>query len=175
MPKDIAIDAGFLESERARAAARRARFEAEAALPPPIPQPKRLAWAGGKIVTSDKREKLLSLIARQGGSPTEAQRRALVELSSPPKKAAPAPAVKVDVAATTVTHRRRKPWPGSLPQRYRSQLLASPLAPWATRLSTCRAFFRCGSLGALRRGRKIFSHSHTSKRKAIMKRKGVMA
>ena len=66
-------DVSFLAEQQAKAELRRQRFATEAALPPPIPQPKRIAWPGGKIVTSDKREKLLSLLQRQ--SPLEIVQR----------------------------------------------------------------------------------------------------
>jgi hypothetical protein len=156
MKSHIVVDASFLAEEQARAAQRRARFEQEAARPPPIPVPKRIAWPGGKIVTSDKREKLLSLLARQSSPPSAAQLRALHELSqqrttSPISTSSDDTTEEASAArpnnnsmnscgdnrtevvraakarASTLRRRKRRLWP---------QLLT----PWARRLSTKRAF-----------------------------------
>ena len=43
---------------------RAARFAREALDPPPVPE-KRVAWAGGPIITSDRREALLKLLVRK--------------------------------------------------------------------------------------------------------------
>ena len=62
---------------------RAARFAREALDPPPVPE-KRVAWAGGPIVTSDRREALLKLLVRkaaQGVALTADQQRALDNLS----------------------------------------------------------------------------------------------
>jgi len=62
--RDIVVDPGFLAEERRRAAERAARFAAPQA-PPPLPV-RSFAHPGGKIVTSDKLEKLQSFIDRVG-------------------------------------------------------------------------------------------------------------
>lgn len=65
---DLAIDPDFLREQRERAAARAARFAREAQQPPPPPPVKWLAHPGGKIVTSDRLDKLQSFIERIGES-----------------------------------------------------------------------------------------------------------
>ena len=64
-PPSIHLDASFLAEQKAKAAARAARFAQEAAKgPPPLPV-KRLAHPGGKIVTSDRQHVLTSLLERK--------------------------------------------------------------------------------------------------------------
>ena len=135
MPGNIAVDAAFLAQQAELREARAARFAAEAAKPPPPPPPKVLAHPGGKIVTSDKRTALLSLLARQTSPPTAAQNRALAELS-----AAPAP--------REAGERGRWPQQQSMSQpavkRKRSiQCRRAPrlkLTPWGRRTCTATAF-----------------------------------
>ena len=122
-------DVSFLAEQQAKAELRRQRFATEAALPPPIPQPKRIAWPGGKIVTSDKREKLLSLLQRQSHAPTQAQLDALQRLSaagaptgthtdsdSPDTEEAPSPMSKHRVAPAneSVPHQNQPSTPQPL-------------------------------------------------------------
>ena len=80
-PSDIQVSANFLAEQKALRERRAARFEGEAARPPPLPPPKILAHPGGKIVTSDPLEKLQSLLSRQSSPPTAAQRAALERLA----------------------------------------------------------------------------------------------
>ena len=168
MPRDIAgVDLSFVAEQRAKAEERRRRFEAEARRPPPIPQPKVMAHPGGKIVKSDAREKLVSLIERlrsEGRAPTQAQLDALRRMSSPSSSFSSSPPAAATATDSDSADTENVPSPKAARQHKQQQQKQKqqqqhkemkrrppqpPLSPrgvfkshWSSRTSACRAFFR---------------------------------
>ena len=151
---DIAIDPGFVNSERDRAAARAARFAAEAkAPPPPLPVDRKTMW-GQNTQKTDPLPKLMSLIERQEGGPTEAQLAALERMLSA-KSSAPAPASKPPLPRRADDKGATKQQPAPVAPtarrpRHMRKIDAKRLAPiflltpWARHTSTLHNFCRAG-------------------------------
>jgi hypothetical protein len=101
--------------ENARRQARRQRFAKEAQRPPPALPTKRIAHAGGKIVTGDKDACLVKLLARKAAAGEELsadQRRALESIPANISPDALATSVKVLTlvpAYTVPAHRLSRP------------------------------------------------------------------
>ena len=66
-PPDISTDLQFLAEQKARAAARAARFAAEASSPPPPLPTRSMAWPGGKL-THNKEDAVRKFIERKRAS-----------------------------------------------------------------------------------------------------------